>query len=164
MKTLGVHNWELCVASGTDSAGKMGVILMACLTLFHNSGFLKPWDATLGSYNAASGTFTDRRKTNDVAGASSQDFCNIMAPGQIYVGTPGMSAICNALAEQTGIKCNWGAKVHPILCHYCQGHLTWYTYSTKSLFAWYADTWSALAAFASVAGALHHLVDHTRDT
>jgi len=136
---------------------------MACLTLFHNSGFLKPWDAKLGSYDAASGTFTDRRKTNAVAGAKSQEFCNIMAPGQIYVGTPGMSAICNALAEQTGIKRNWGAKVRPILCHCCKGHLTRCTYSTKSFFAWYADTWSALAAFASVAAALRHLEGQSRD-
>ncbi len=74
-------------------------------------GCLKPWTARLGSLDAASGTFTDRREAHASAGASRRGFCGIMTPGEVYVGAPGMSAICAALSQHANIDGKWGAKV-----------------------------------------------------
>ena len=75
------------------------------------TGFLKPWTARLGTLDAASGTFTDRREAHAAAGTSNRGFCGIMAPGEVYVGAPGMSALCTALSQHTNIDGKWGTKV-----------------------------------------------------
>ena len=77
------------------------------------TGFLKTWDARLGTLDAATGSFTDRRESHAAAGTSSQGFCGIMGPGEIYVGVPGMSAICNELAQRPNVERKWGVKVSP---------------------------------------------------
>ncbi|CAL5226136.1 g8955 [Coccomyxa viridis] len=78
---------------------------------WEQQGCLKPWTARLGSLDAASGTFTDRREAHASAGASRRGFCGIMTPGEVYVGAPGMSAICAALSQHANIDGKWGAKV-----------------------------------------------------
>ncbi len=78
-----------------------------------HTGLLKPWNAQLGTLDAATGSFTDRRDSHAAAGTSLQGFCGIMAPGEVYVGVPGMSGICTELAQRTGIEGKWGAKVSP---------------------------------------------------
>ena len=82
------------------------------------TGFLKPWTARLGRLDAASGTFTDQREAHASAGASARGFCGIMAPGEVYVGAPGMSAICAALSQHANIDGKWGAKVSPNISSY----------------------------------------------
>ena len=77
------------------------------------TGFLKPWTARLGSLDAATGTFTDRRDAHAHAATTARGFCGVMAPGQVYVGAPGMSTICTALSQHTNIEGKWGAKVWP---------------------------------------------------
>ncbi len=75
------------------------------------AGLLTPWNARLGSLDAATGSFTDRKESHAAAGPSGQGFCGILGSGQVLVGTPGMSAICRRLAQQPGIEGQWGAKV-----------------------------------------------------
>ena len=75
------------------------------------TGFLKPWTARLGTLDAASGTFTDRREAHAAAETSNRGFCGIMAPGEVYVGAPSMSALCAALSQHTNIDGKWGTKV-----------------------------------------------------
>ena len=85
--------------------------MVTFLDLASFAGFLKPWTARLGSLDAVSGTFTERTEAQTSGGTSSPGFCGIMAPGPVYVGVPGMNAICDALSQHTGIDGKWGAKV-----------------------------------------------------
>jgi hypothetical protein len=97
---------------------KTNKIVMACAS--HAVGAISSLDSSrLGLLEADTQQFTPRtvliqqQQRQQSHSAGSDGFCRLLAPGDIYVGTPGMGALCSALASQQGdrLQRTWNTRV-----------------------------------------------------
>lgn len=81
------------------------------------TGAIAEWDSSrLGLLEAQSSEFTPRSALHaqpQQQQSAPGRFCQLLAPGDIFVGNPGMDALCTSLAAQHGhrLKRVWNTKV-----------------------------------------------------
>ena len=97
-------------------------IVMACA--LHAAGAISIWDSSrLGLLDASTQQFTPRtalmqqQQQQQQHSAEGDGFCRLLAPGDIYVGTPSMGALCSTLAAQHGDRLTrtWNTRVRRVM-------------------------------------------------